>query len=70
MIRTVTVSILRMLVSGSVDQFIRFVIQHGIQSFFYAVSDKIFEIVLYQILIELYNVIRHSSVPPLVDLVW
>ena len=51
------------LITVRFNQFIGFMIEQSIECLLDAASDKIFKIVLYQILVQLYNVIRHGAKP-------
>ena len=46
------------------DQLIGFMVKQCVECFLNAVSDEIFKMVLYKSFIQLYNVIRHNSLPP------
>ena len=46
------------------DQLIGFMVKQCVECFLNAVSNEIFKMVLYKSFIQLYNVIRHNSLPP------
>ena len=58
--RAIAFTIAASLVFLGIHEFIGFVIKQGIEGLFDTVADKIFEIILYEILVQLYNVTRHS----------
>lgn len=61
---TVALTVSRSLILTSTDEFVRLVVEQGIQRFFYAVTYEILLIILYKILVKLYNVTRHGLLPP------
>ena len=56
---TVALAGARTLVFVSVHKLISLVIKQSIERFFDTVTYQIFEIILYEILVKLYNVVRH-----------
>ena len=56
---TVALAVARTLVFVSVHKLISLVIKQSIERLFDTVTYQIFEIILYEILVKLYNVVRH-----------
>jgi aspartate aminotransferase len=62
---TIALAVAGALITFGIDELVGFMLQKGIESLFNTAFDEVFQFALYSCFVQLYNVIRHGTKPPL-----